>query len=82
VETDQHEDEYIDRDLCIDVATKLLKDLPPLQKSLDHFDLHTTLYTLYVQLIMILNTDFDYSETELQQGLSGVLHDMISKKLH
>ena len=74
--------DWVDIDLCVEVAGDLLHELPKLEDTLERFELQTAVFSVFLQSIFILKTYYEYDESDLIRDLSKHYHDYNDGHLH
>ena len=74
--------DWVDIDLCVEVAGDLLHELPKLEDTLEGFELQTAVFSVFLQSIFILKTYYEYDESDLIRDLSRHYHEYYEGNLH
>ena len=74
--------DWVDVDLCVEVAGDLLHELPKLEDTLEGFELQTAVFSVFLQSIFILKTYYEYDEADLIRDLSRHYHEYYEGNLH
>ena len=74
--------DWVDVDLCVQVAGDLLHELPKLEDTLEGFELQTAVFSVFLQSIFILKTYYEYDEFDLIRDLSRHYHEYYEGNLH
>lgn len=74
--------DWVDVDLCVEVAGDLLHELPKLEDTLEGFELQTAVFSVFLQSIFILKTYYEYDESDLIKDSSRHYHEYYEGHLH